>query len=540
MILSNYTYVKITPSNVKYWRAHGYDVVAGGRGGKNTGQRIRVRVEELKQNSNVMIACRCDSCGIKYLQRFSRNTLKCAKCRSSQPRSKSDVYKGTLNVNHDEFVKFVESYGKQATAKAYNTTLSVVNNYCKKHDIQVDHYRGLRKHAEISKSDLEFYVLNHTAQEIADIYGVPVYVIRNAAQKYGVSFKHSYFKQKENERIHILNNLMYYVKLNRDEGYTLLQIAQDHNISIEQLKRVFRESDQPVQLHGWNKSAGEYAIREFVESLGFVCGSQYVFDWDTGTRYEIDCYVPSINFGIEYHGEYWHSEQNGVDKKYHFDKWRVCRDNGINLMQIFESEWLNNPDIIKSMIRARLGCSRRVFARNCQLDEIRPHQAFQFFEGAHIHGGIRNATHNYALTLGGTIMAALSVRKARFDPVADFEIVRFASLLDHTVIGGFSRLLKRFRADHAGTLVSYADLRFGSGDVYRTNGFEDCGITPPNYWYFKKGVVGARLENRVNYQKHKLESKLKIFDPNLTETENMILNNYLRIYDCGSGKFLLL
>ena len=42
----------------------------------------------------------------------------------------------------------------------------------------------------------------------------------------------------------------------------------------------------------------------------------------------------------------------------------------------------------------------------------------------------------------------------------------------------------------------------------------------------------------MKYQKHKLKDKLQIFDPNLTEWQNMQLNGYDRIWDCGNFVFV--
>jgi hypothetical protein len=38
----------------------------------------------------------------------------------------------------------------------------------------------------------------------------------------------------------------------------------------------------------------------------------------------------------------------------------------------------------------------------------------------------------------------------------------------------------------------------------------------------------------MKYQKHKLEKLLPIFDPLLTEWQNMQNNGYDRIWDCGN------
>jgi hypothetical protein len=43
----------------------------------------------------------------------------------------------------------------------------------------------------------------------------------------------------------------------------------------------------------------------------------------------------------------------------------------------------------------------------------------------------------------------------------------------------------------------------------------------------------------MSFQKHKLEKLLKIYNPSLSEWENMKNNGYDRIWDCGHGKYFL-
>jgi len=44
------------------------------------------------------------------------------------------------------------------------------------------------------------------------------------------------------------------------------------------------------------------------------------------------------------------------------------------------------------------------------------------------------------------------------------------------------------------------------------------------------------LYSREKFQKHKLEKILTTYDKNLSESENMFKNKYLRIYDAGNLK----
>ena len=55
-----------------------------------------------------------------------------------------------------------------------------------------------------------------------------------------------------------------------------------------------------------------------------------------------------------------------------------------------------------------------------------------------------------------------------------------------------------------------------------------------NYFYTKNY---SHLFSRNQFQKHLLQQKLKKFDPKLSEWENMQLNGYDRIWDCGNLVF---
>ena len=59
--------------------------------------------------------------------------------------------------------------------------------------------------------------------------------------------------------------------------------------------------------------------------------------------------------------------------------------------------------------------------------------------------------------------------------------------------------------------------------------------TDPNYFYFKPGY--AVRFHRFGFRKSVLDNKLDLFIPELTEWENMKLNGYDRIWDCGSLKY---
>jgi 5-methylcytosine-specific restriction endonuclease McrA len=83
MIITDTVEIKISVSNMKYWKEMGYQF-------DNPAPRwgiipkIEVLVDHLQKNSNVEVDCLCDKCGKKYTQRYSRNTRVCYPCRKAE------------------------------------------------------------------------------------------------------------------------------------------------------------------------------------------------------------------------------------------------------------------------------------------------------------------------------------------------------------------------------------------------------------------------------------------------------------------------
>lgn len=65
---------------------------------------------------------------------------------------------------------------------------------------------------------------------------------------------------------------------------------------------------------------------------------------------EIDVYIPSLQVAVEFNGLYWHSKQAGKDDNYHYDKWFACRNKGVRLITIWEDDWRDKPNAVKSFL----------------------------------------------------------------------------------------------------------------------------------------------------------------------------------------------
>lgn len=276
-------------------------------------------------------------------------------------------------------------------------------------------------------------------------------------------------------------------------------------------------------------SCYELIIGDFLKNLHttLICNNRDILS----NNKELDIYIPNKKLSIEFNGLYWHSELNGKDSKYHLQKTLECQEYDIQLLHIFEDEWIEKQDIVKSILKSKLNLiDNKVFARKCELKEVNLNVAKQFLFDNHLQGEI-NGIH-LGLFYNGILTSMLTLGKPRFNTNYEWEILRFCNKIDTVAIGGFSRLLKYFINHYnPNNIITYSDMRYSNGEVYVKNGFKFIGNSNPNYYYMKDYRV---RENRLRYQKHLLKDKLEIYDPNLTEWENMQLNGYDRIWDCGN------
>jgi hypothetical protein len=280
-------------------------------------------------------------------------------------------------------------------------------------------------------------------------------------------------------------------------------------------------------------SNSELEVLEFVQSI--YDGEVIHGDREVLKPKELDIFVPEKNFAIEFNGTYWHSADEESDdemKTYHLNKTLGCESAGINLMHIWEHDWNDSmkQKIIKSMIHSKLGLSKRIYARHTRVREVSSVVTKQFLSMNHLQGQ-SNSSINLGLYHHGDLVALMTFGKPRFNSNYDWELIRYCGLLETNVVGGASKLLKHFRKNNNGLILSYANREHSNGKLYEALGFELINEAQPNYQWWK----GNQMLKRYATQKHKLPKLLnETFDSSKTESENMFANGYRRIWDCGN------
>jgi len=163
---------------------------------------------------------------------------------------------------------------------------------------------------------------------------------------------------------------------------------------------------------------------------------------------------------------------------------------------IAEDTWISRGIAVKARLKAHLGMFARIYARNCEVRRIDKVTAAGFLSENHSYGDAscryRYGLYTRRVTGGaekklapGTLVAVAEFSSARHleiggRTVASYEWVRYASKSWIRVNGGMGKMLQAFIDDvHPDDVMSYADLEWSEGGVYKSLGFVDEGLREP-------------------------------------------------------------
>lgn len=244
---------------------------------------------------------------------------------------------------------------------------------------------------------------------------------------------------------------------------------------------------------------------------------------------ELDIYIPDLKLAFEFNGLYWHSEsQKG--KHYHYEKTKRCRDIGIELVHVWEDDWVYKNDIIKSIILNKIGKTpNKIFARKCEIREIYDVCIIKdFLENNHILGKCSSSV-KLGLYYGDELVSLMCFTKGS----DSYELVRFCNKLNNIVIGGSSRLFKYFTDMNKTIITSYSDESMFTGGLYEKLGFSHISNSVINY----KWTIGKKREHKSKYRKNRLVKSG--FNPDKSENDIMVEDvGAYKIWDCGLKKWV--
>lgn len=315
----------------------------------------------------------------------------------------------------------------------------------------------------------------------------------------------------------------------------------------------------------------ELKIKDILDKYNIKYNPRDTKVLNTGTKMELDFFLPDYNIGIECHGIYWHS--GASYKKSTFDgtphqkytnydkqlkdkmrnKYYACSDNDIQLLVFFEDEILNKTSQIEKIILNKCNLVKdKIYARNTEAfiysksskDLEIENMIDTYMDTYHIQGKCKYS--DAVLLLNDDNISAIMLfshvvnERGKVNISTRKELIRFASSIN--VVGGFSKCLKNYLKENPDVdeIISYSDNRYSNGKTYRVNNFKiegyDTSITM-SYEYCQNPFKGRLPQSK--FQKRNFP-RLKDFfyQEDLTDLENCFNNGYFRIWNLGRKKWV--
>ena len=305
--------------------------------------------------------------------------------------------------------------------------------------------------------------------------------------------------------------------INKGIKPTLKRLHKDTNINLSHIGHRIREFGLEEYIdYCPTSSEPEKELRNYIISLNKDTLQEST--WDKLNGQEIDIYIPSLKLGFEFNGNYWHSE---LFKKsnYHQDKSLLAKSKDILLIHIFEYEWLGKEEIIKSLIKSKLGIfEKKIGASKCKIKELDYRTYADFCNENHLQGEA-GARVKLGLFYKDELVQIMSFSKPRFTDDFEYEIIRECSKLGCIVIGGKEKLWSYFVKHFTPkSCISYCDFSKFTGNSYLKLGFKKERLNKPGFvWWDEKSNL---VYWRNPYKNQEMKDK-----------------GYLKIYDCGQLVF---
>lgn len=255
-----------------------------------------------------------------------------------------------------------------------------------------------------------------------------------------------------------------------------------------------------------NASEGQISLIEYIKSI--YQDELVINDRKILNGLELDIYIPAKNLAIEYNGMYWHSNEF-IENDYHLNKTINCENKGIELIHVFEEDWNDKKEIIKSIIFNKL-IDNKIKSYD-EIKEISVDIANNFL----IENSINKLLYSdvcIGLFKDKTLLSVMSFSNKENNI---FYLKNFTNVLfDNSDY--FNDILNFFIKNNTPSkIIAYSNTSWDNGKLYENFGFNHEYSTIPNFDYLK-------------YAKRHVFNINEIFE-----------YKPYKIYDCGLKKWYL-
>lgn len=308
---------------------------------------------------------------------------------------------------------------------------------------------------------------------------------------------------------------------------------QNKNVFDKMTKTNIKKYGTPFPIKKFGKTQKE--ITDWLNGYGF----NFKSDFEILEGKELDCYDVNQKLALEYCGIYWHNENSPQPRNrlYHYNKWKKCKDNNIQLLTIFDDEWNSKKEICKSLILSKLGIfEKRIYARKCEIRKISKKEMSEFCDLYHLQGANKLSIVCFGLFYKNELCAVIDLgRHHRKKDKETLVLTRLCFKSGLQVVGGAGKLFKSCidycKENNIKNIISWSDNRYSDGNIYEKLGFEKVEDLKPDYYYVNIKAPKKRLSKQSQSKKNSNCPK------EMTELEWANSRGLSRIWDCGKTRW---
>ncbi|MEX0598198.1 MAG: hypothetical protein WD512_17045 [Candidatus Paceibacterota bacterium] len=414
-----------------------------------------------------------------------------------------------------EHLHYDLKFGRKDLERKYNVSGPVIDRWFNEHNMK---FFGRKERSRPTKKELEHlhYDLKYSFDEISNYYNRGVQYIKEWFDFYQI--KRIYHKRKR--KIQLDYNIFY--NLHIIERKTFKEISVLYNVSDALVGIWYKELNIKNQHFNIKYGKTEEEIEYFLNQNGF----NFKKNRNILNGKELDFYDSTLKIAIEYCGLRWHSSKFKIDKNYHYNKFLECEKQGIHLVTIFEDEWIEKEDIIKSILLNKCGKIENIIsARKCEIVKNDPNIRL-FLKENHLQGAPNNITNSICLKYNNEIVGCITLGKHHRDGSKKV-LSRLCFLKNTKIIGGAQRLFKNL--DKVDNIITWSDNRWYSGKIYNQLGFKYINDIKPDYSYCK---------SQTRKSKQSCKKSIIGCPKDIKEESFMKQKDWYKIWDCGKKTYL--
>jgi len=341
MILDINVDVIINASNFNHYKKYFNDIKCG--------DKVNVTISQLNPGTDTKIKVKCDICGNEkhlsykmYLKNYNKYQIYSCSRSCSQIKIKKTCL-NKYNVDNPSKSNVIKDKIKNQNLEKYGVS----------HSFQSKEVKEKIKITNNEKYGCDYPMQNKEILEKSNKTNIIKYGFKRASKNSTIKSKISKSNKKRWQK-KLLNN--FNIISISGNCYELMCDCGNHTYFIEKTllnNRKHFNTNTCTICNKINSNSGyQLNILNFIKTFyddEILINNRKILD----NEYEIDIFLPKLNIGIEFNGLYWHSNIF-LEKEYHYNKYTKSKEKGIQLIQIWEDEWISNEKSIKNYILNRI------------------------------------------------------------------------------------------------------------------------------------------------------------------------------------------